>query len=257
MKGGLTDKMMGWVRNTQVWKAVFRHGYEDTDRNRSLITFTNVLYHLHPVKVRKEALKLRYTWCMGGTTFFLFVMLTITGVMLMFYYVPDTRRAYQDIKDIMQVVSYGDIMRNIHRWAAHGMVFTVWFHMTRVFLTGSYKPPREFNWVVGVILLVCTLLLSWTGYLLPWDQLALWAITVGTKMAAATPFIGVDGPFGKQLGIRVDNDVTFMLLGGTVVGQNALLRFYVLHCIVLPLIVTVFLAVHFWRIRKDGFSGPL
>lgn len=257
MKAGLIDRIKSWVINTQLWKSVLRHDYEDTDRSRALITFTNVLYHLHPVKVRKEALKLRYTWCMGGTTFFLFIILTITGVMLMFYYIPDTRRAYEDIKDIMQVVAYGDIMRNMHRWAAHGMVFTVWFHMTRVFLTGSYKPPREFNWVVGVVLLVCTLLLSWTGYLLPWDQLALWAITVGTKMAAATPLIGVDGPFGKELGVRVDNDVTFMLLGGTVVGQNALLRFYVLHCIVLPLIVTVFLAVHFWRIRKDGFSGPL
>ena len=111
--------------------------------------------------------------------------------------------------------------------------------------------------MVGVILLVCTLLLSWTGYLLPWDQLALWAITVGTKMAAATPFIGSEGPFGKELGFGPGNDVKFLLLGGTVVGQNALLRFYVLHCIVLPLIVTLFLAVHFWRIRKDGFSGPL
>lgn len=257
MNAGGWERFKAWVTSTQVWRSIFRHGYEDTDRNRALITFSNVLYHLHPVKVRKDALKLRYTWCMGGTTFFLFIVLTITGVMLMFYYVPDTRRAYQDIKDIMEVVSYGDIMRNMHRWAAHGMVFATWFHMTRVFLTGAYKPPREFNWVVGVILLVSTLLLSWTGYLLPWDQLALWAITVGTKMAAATPFIGSEGPFGKELGFGPGNDVKFLLLGGTVVGQNALIRFYVLHCILLPLIVTLFLAVHFWRIRKDGFSGPL
>ena len=194
---------------------------------------------------------------MGGTSLLLFVILTITGVLLMFYYVPDARRAYQDIKDLMTVVSYGSTFRNIHRMAAHGMVFTVWVHMARVFLTGAYKPPREFNWVIGVMLLVLTLLLSWTGYLLPWDQLALWAITVGTKMAAATPFFGVEGPFAPQLGIRPDNDVKFMLLGGTEVGQNALLRFYVLHCVVLPLLVVVFLAVHFWRVRKDGFSGPL
>ena len=107
------------------------------------------------------------------------------------------------------------------------------------------------------MLLVLTLILSWTGYLMPWDQLALWAITVGSKMAEATPVIGVAGPFGLQLGMRPDNDIRFMLLGGTVVGQSALLRFYVLHCVGLPLLAGVFMAVHFWRIRKDGFSGPL
>jgi len=137
------------------------------------------------------------------------------------------------------------------------MVLFVWLHMTRVFLTGSYKPPREFNWVVGVILLATTLVLSWTGYLLPWDQLALWAVTVGSKMAEASPFIGKAGPFGAELGMKADNDITFALLGGTVVGQSALLRFYVLHCLALPLVTALFIAVHFWRIRKDGFSGPL
>ena len=257
MMSKLMNRISNWVTSTPFWKAVFRHGYEDTARNRSLTTFSNVLYHLHPVKTRRESIKIRYTWCMGGTSLLLFVILTVTGVLLMFYYVPDARRAYQDIKDIMTVVSFGSTFRNVHRLAAHGMVFTVWVHMTRVFLTGAYKPPREFNWIIGVLLLVLTLLLSWTGYLLPWDQLALWAITVGTKMAAATPFFGVEGPFGPELGMRPDNDVKFMLLGGTEVGQNALLRFYVLHCVVLPLFVVVFLAVHFWRVRKDGFSGPL
>lgn len=250
-------KISDWITSTQMWKAVFRHGYEDTPRNRAMTTFSNVLYHLHPVKTRKESIKLRYTWCMGGTSLLLFIMLAFTGVLLMFYYVPDARRAYNDIKDIMAVVSFGSTFRNIHRLAAHLMVFTVWVHMTRVFLTGAYKSPREFNWIIGVVLLMLTLVLSWTGYLLPWDQLALWAITVGTKMAAAAPFFGVEGPFGPQLGMRPDTDVKFMLLGGTEVGQNALLRFYVLHCVVLPVIVVLFLAIHFWRVRKDGFSGPL
>lgn len=253
----LCKKISDWVTNTQVYKAIFRHGYDDTSRTRALTTFSNVLYHLHPVKTRRESIKFRYTWCMGGISLLLFVMLAMTGLLLMFYYVPDTGRAYNNIKDMMTVVSFGSTFRNIHRLAAHGMVFTVWVHMSRVFLTGAYKPPREFNWVVGVLLLALTLLLSWTGYLLPWDQLALWATTVGTKMAQATPFLGAEGPFGPQLGMRPDNDVKFMLLGGTEVGQNALLRFYVLHCVVLPLLVVVFLAVHFWRVRKDGFSGPL
>jgi len=155
-------------------------------------------------------------------------------------------------------VPFGMFLRNMHRWAAHGMVIAVWLHMFRVFLTGSYKPPREFNWVVGVILLTTTLLLSFTGYLLPWDQLSIWAVTVGTNMARATPLLGHEGPFGPELGMKPDNDVRFMLLGGTQVGPPTLLRFYVLHCIFLPLFLAIFIAVHFWRVRKDGgISGPL
>ncbi len=131
-------------------------------------------------------------------------------------------------------------MREMHRWGAHAMVIAVWIHMFRVFMTGSYKPPREFNWIVGVILLVLTLLLSFTGYLLPWDQLAIWAITVGSNMARATPLAGNEGPFSAQIAVHGVNLVTagsdarFGLLGGRIVGANALLRFYVLHCVVHP-----------------------
>jgi quinol-cytochrome oxidoreductase complex cytochrome b subunit len=144
------------------------------------------------------------------------------------------------------------------------MVITTWLHMYRVFLTGSYKPPREFNWVVGVILLLLTLLLSFTGYLLPWDQLAIWAITVGSNMARATPFLGYEGP-GQQFltigGIDMitdGSDARFGLLGARFVGEETLNRFYVLHCIAIPLAVGLLLAIHFWRVRKDGgISGPL
>jgi quinol-cytochrome oxidoreductase complex cytochrome b subunit len=138
------------------------------------------------------------------------------------------------------------------------MLITVWLHMLRVFLTGSYKPPREFNWVIGVNLLVLTMLLSFTGYLLPWDQLAMWAVTVGTNMARATPFLGHEGPFGPQLGMTPYNDVRFALLGGSIVGENALIRFYVWHCLGFPFIHACLMAIHFWRVRKDGgISGPL
>jgi quinol-cytochrome oxidoreductase complex cytochrome b subunit len=253
----LFEEIQKQITGTQIWKSVFRHGYPDTDANRALVMFSNVILHLHPVRVRRGALKIRFTWCLGGLTFFFFILLAITGVFLMFYYVPDTRRAYNDIKDLGTVIYFGDLFRNMHRWAAHAMVLSVWLHMTRVFFTGSYKPPREFNWVVGVLLLVITLVLSWTGYLLPWDQLALWAVTVGSKMAEASPLIGNAGPFGPELGFTVQNDIAFVLLGGTVVGQSTLLRFYVLHCLALPLVAALFMAVHFWRIRKDGFSGPL
>jgi quinol-cytochrome oxidoreductase complex cytochrome b subunit len=144
------------------------------------------------------------------------------------------------------------------------MVISIWLHMYRVFLTGSYKPPREFNWGVGVILLVLTLLLSFTGYLLPWDQLAIWAITVGSNMARATPLLGHEGPGAKflQIGgvelIHSGSDARFLLLGGRFVGETALLRFYVLHCVAIPLAVALLIAVHFWRVRKDGgISGAL
>jgi quinol-cytochrome oxidoreductase complex cytochrome b subunit len=254
----LLEKIKNYIFNSQIWKSVFRHGTPDTERNQSLVIFSNVMLHLHPVKVKKHGLKMNYTWCLGGLAFFLFIILTVTGIMLMFYYVPDAHRAYSDMKDMAYVITYGTLMRNVHRWAAHSMVIVVMFHMARVFYTGSYKAPREFNWVVGVLLLVLTLLLSFTGYLLPWDQLAIWAITVGSNMARATPFLGYEGPGAAVLGMRIDNDARFMLLGGTTVGQATLLRFYVLHCIFIPFFAALLMAVHFWRIRKDGgISGPL
>jgi quinol-cytochrome oxidoreductase complex cytochrome b subunit len=167
-----------------------------------------------------------------------------------------------DMIDLSEQVPLG-IMREIHRWGAHLMVITVWLHMFRVFLTGSYKPPREFNWAVGVILLTLTLLLSFTGYLLPWDQLAIWAITVGTNMGRASPFLGYEGPGAAlmQIGdvklVHPGADASFILKAGRFVGEATLLRFYVLHCIGLPFIIMIFMAVHFWRVRKDGgISGP-
>jgi quinol-cytochrome oxidoreductase complex cytochrome b subunit len=162
------------------------------------------------------------------------------------------------------VVPFGRLLRNVHRWAAHGMVIVVIAHMVRVFHAGAYRPPREFNWVIGVWLLVLTLFLSFTGYLLPWDQLAIWAITVGSNMARATPLQGHEGPLASIFTIDGENlvtagsDVRFALLGGRFVGENALLRFYVLHCVFIPVVAITLMAVHFWRVRKDGgISGPL
>ncbi|NQT14899.1 MAG: cytochrome b N-terminal domain-containing protein, partial [Planctomycetes bacterium] len=166
------------IRNSQLYKSIFRHPAPVDRRNRVLVVLSNVILHLHPVAIKKHALELGFTWCMGGITFFLFLVETITGVLLMFYYRPTVEWAYNDMLGLRDVVSLG-VLRELHRWGAHAMVITVWLHMYRVFLTGSYKRPREFNWVVGVVLLVLTLLLSFTGYLLPWDQLSIWAITVG------------------------------------------------------------------------------
>ena len=232
------------LTENRVFKSVFRTGYPSTPRNQALIMFNNVFLHLHPVRIRRESLKITYTFCLGGLSFFTFLLLTVTGVLLMFYYRPATAVAYQDMKDLETVVVFGMLLRNLHRYSAHAMVILVFLHMVRVFYTGAYKAPREFNWVVGVILLTLTFLLSFTGYLLPWDQLALWAVTVGTNMAGATPIIG--------------EQVQFAVVGGYEIGDNTLIRWYVLHVIALPLLTALFMTVHFWRIRKDGgIAGPL
>ncbi len=247
-----SKKLPQQVVESQLWRSIFRHGAPDTPRNRSLTVVSNFFLHLHPVSIPKSALRFTFTWGLGGASLLLFSILVITGILLTFYYVPDVGRAYSNMKDLQFAVPFGVFLRNMHRWSAHAMVLVVILHMLRVFYTGSYRLPREFNWVVGVFLLMLTLVLSFTGYLLPWDQLAYWAVTVGTNMASSTPFVGHTGPFHGLLGVRIDNDVRFALLGGTVVGQNALIRFYVLHCMAIPVIFCVLLAVHFWRIRKDG-----
>jgi len=242
---------------TDLFKSMFRVKHDETPRSRALGVLTNVFLHLHPAKVNRDAVAYNYTWGMGGITFYLFIVLTFTGALLMFYYHPSKIIAFRDILYLEHDVPFGKLLRNMHRWAAHLMIITVWLHMFRVFLTGSYKKPREFNWVVGVILLVLTLLLSFTGYLLPDDQLGFWAVTVGTGMARATPLLGHEGPFGPELGMTQFNDVRFALLGGSIVDSNALLRSYIWHCIAIPIIASTFMVVHFWRVRKDGgISGP-
>jgi len=244
VRRGIGDRLYDFAFQNRVWRSIFRSGYPNTPRNQMLAVATNVFLHLHPTRIHRTHVKITHTFCLGGLSFFLFLGLTVTGVLLMFYYVPSVERAYQDIQALQTDVRFGFLMRNLHRWMAHGMVLMVLLHMMRVFYTGAYKPPREFNWVVGVILLVLTLLLSFTGYLLPWDELAFWAITVGTDMVGSAPILGEPN--------------RFVLIGGYEVGANALIRFYTLHVIGLPLLAAIFMAVHFWRIRRDGgLARPL
>ena len=244
MSNGDRNPIVRAVTESSVWRSLFRQPYPSTSRTRALAVMNNVFLHLHPVRVKRHAVRYTYTFCLGGISFFLFLALTVTGLYLMFFYVPSIADAYRDIQSIESAVAFGSFTRNMHRWAAHLMVLTVFLHMIRVFYHGAYKPPREFNWVVGVVLLFCTLWLSFTGYLLPWDQIAFWAITVGTQMAQYAPILGPE--------------TGFFLLGGIQVGGDTLLRFYVMHVIAFPLITAIFLVVHFWRIRKDGgISGPV
>jgi quinol-cytochrome oxidoreductase complex cytochrome b subunit len=204
----------------------------------------NFLLHWFPNRISLKSLAFSYSFYLGTIAFVLFLVLTATGAVLMFLYVPSVERAYWSVKDIEHAVSFGWLLRGLHRVGAHLMVAVVFLHMFRVFLTGSYKSgrlartARPFNWVLGVALLVLTLVLSFTGYLLPWDQLAYWAITVGTNIAASVPLIG--------------EPMRQALLGGTIIGQPTLIRFYVLHCFVLPLALFGIVAWHMWRIRKDG-----
>jgi quinol-cytochrome oxidoreductase complex cytochrome b subunit len=224
---------------TQVWRSIFRHGLPLSNRTRAEAVFYNFFLHVHPTKVRKRSVKFTYTWGLGGLSLGLFIILVFTGGLLMLYYRPSVAQAYWDMKDLQFVVSNGRFLRNMHRWAAHAMVAIVFLHMMRVFYTGSYRPPKEFNWVIGVFLLVTTILLSYTGYLLPWDQLSFWGISVGTNMVKAVPF-------------GLGDTISYLLLGGTMVGENALVRFYVLHCFIIPVAAVVLMAIHFWRVRKDG-----
>jgi cytochrome b6 len=252
-----TPELLRKPKESIVWKSVFRHKLDETPRNRALAVLSNVFLHLHPARINRDAVRYCFTWGMGGISFFLFVVLTLTGIYLMFYFHPTKVQAFRDILYLRHDVPFGNLLRNMHRWAAHAMIITVWLHMLRVFMTGSYKKPREFNWSVGVLLLTLTMLLSFTGYLLPDDQLGYWAVTVGTNMARATPLVGHEGPFGRELGMTPFNDVRFAMLGGSIVDANALLRAYIWHCIAIPVIASVLMMVHFWRVRKDGsISGP-
>ena len=233
----LKDRRSTWDRIKWTWQP-------ESNREAGDSVVKNFLLHWFPAKITRQSLSWNYSFWLGTISFVLFLILVLTGIPLMFLYVPSVERAYLSVKDIEFTVSFGWFLRGLHRISAHLMVAVVFLHMVRVFLTGAYKngtavnQNRPLNWLIGVVLLLLTLLLSFTGYLLPWDQLAYWAITVGTNIASAAPFAG--------------EWVRFFLLGGTTIEQNTLIRFYVLHCFFLPLLVLLLFSYHMWRVRKDG-----
>lgn len=226
------------ARLRQVWQQLVWTWRPESDREASEAVVRNLWLHWFPSKVLKGSVSWSYSLWLGTAAVAQFVILTATGILLMFFYVPSVERAYWSMKDIQYATTLGWLLRNQHRWAAHLMVLTVFLHMARVFFTGAYRGARALNWLVGIVLLLATLLFSFTGYLLPWDQLAFWAVTVGTNIAKAAPFVG--------------ETIRFLLLGGSEIGQNALVRFYVLHVAVLPTFVLILITYHMWRVRKDG-----
>ncbi len=216
----------------------------------------NFFLHIHANRVHVHSMKPTYTFGLGIILGFLFLIMIFTGVILMIYYTPSVDMAYQSVKDIVNVVPGGRIIRNMHRWASQGMVIVVFLHLLRVFYTGSYLGKRSLNWVIGVVLLIITLLSNFSGYLLPWDQLAYWAVTIGSNIAASarelTDLLGITNAFDPGGFLKK------LLIGGESVGQAALSRFFTLHVIFLPLSMLILLGIHFWRIRKDGgLSRPL
>jgi quinol-cytochrome oxidoreductase complex cytochrome b subunit len=218
----------------------------------------SLLLHVHPKRVPQNALLIRFTWCAGGLSALLFGVLVISGALLALHYRPTPEHAFDDVRRISKEVPFGWLFRNVHRWAGDAMVAMVGLHMLRVFATGSYRPPRELNWIVGVLLLWSTLLMAFTGYLLPWDQLSYWAVTVGLKMLASVPFVGADGPFSSWFGVGTSNDLRALIIGGQDIGSLALARFYLFHCLGLPGLAGLLMVWHFWRIRRDGgISAPL
>jgi quinol-cytochrome oxidoreductase complex cytochrome b subunit len=227
-------------KRSELYRSAIRHPRPNTPRGRAMTSFHNFFLHLYPVKVPRKVLSFRSTFRLGFISTVLFLILFVSGMYLMFFYHPAVPEAYFDMHKLATQVTFGQFVRNMHRWAAHLMVIVVFLHLLRVFYAGAYKAPRQFNWLIGVALLIFTLLFSFTGYLLPWDQLAYWAVTVGTSIAGYVPFLG--------------NKAQQVLLGGSEIGSETLIRFYVLHIYVLPAALILFLCVHIWRIRKDGFQ---
>jgi len=215
-----------------------------SDRRRMREVLNSLILHLHPVRVPAAAIRYTYTWGLGGISALLFVLLAFTGVLLMFRYEPTVDRAYISIQLLETQVAFGSLIRALHHWSANLLVITVFLHMFRVFFTGGFKQKRAGNWVIGLVLLVLVLVFNFTGYLLPWDQLSYWAITVGTSLLSYVPLIGPP--------------LSAAALGGREVGQIALSNFYALHVAGLPALTLILLAYHFWRVRKDGgISQPL
>ena len=206
------------------------------DKHGRRKNFQSFLLHFRPGSVPQRTLGISLTWGLGGIATVLVFLLFAGGLMLKFAYEPSPARAYESIVFLNEQVPFGQLVRNIHRWSANGLLFVVFLHFLRVFYTSAFTPPRQFNFVIGLTLLSAVVLSNFTGYLLPWDQLAYWAITISTSML---DYIPVLGPGLKG-----------WILGGPEPGTKTLVNFYAIHTAVLPMLLLFFIPFHFWRIRK-------
>jgi quinol-cytochrome oxidoreductase complex cytochrome b subunit len=228
------ERLVNRVRNS-----IFRGPLTpESDRDRKLMVLDSLILHLHPSTIPEKTLRFTLTWGLGGMTALVMMILLVTGVMLMFTYTPSPSQAYYDILDLETNVWFGQLVRNIHHWGGNAMIVLAFLHFLRVFFTGGFTAPRQFNWILGIILLLLTVGANFTGYLLPWDQLAYWAITVGTGLVEYIPLVG--------------KWTQTVILGGPEVGASTLLNFYGLHIALIPISILGLMSFHFWRVRKDG-----
>jgi len=208
------------------------------DREGYRRLFNSLILHFRPRSVPEETLKWTLTWGLGGMAVVLVSLLLGTGLLLKFVYQPFPEKAYESILFLQNEIFFGRLIRNLHHWSANGLILVAFLHLLRVFFTGAFHAPRQFNWVIGSGLFLIVLLANFTGYLLPWDQLAFWAITICTGMLEYIPGIGL---WLQEL-----------IQGGSEVGPGTLSRFYAIHTAILPALLVILLLFHFWRIRKAG-----
>jgi len=201
-------------------------------------SFSSFLLHLHPRHLPEPSSRVTFTWCFGGLTVWMFLLEVVTGALLMLHYVPTVDGAYLSVQDVSHLIPYGFFIRNLHYWCGQAMVVLVVLHMSRVFITNSFARPRRFNWVIGIMLLVGTLLVDFSGYLLVWDDRALWAWTIARNLAATIPVIG--------------SGVSSLFFGPDQVSDGAIVRLYVWHVFLLPVLMVGLMGWHFWKIRRDG-----
>jgi len=206
------------------------------DRERKWVTFNTFVLHLRPVRVPEKTLSYTHTFGLGGMSLVLVLVLVGTGILLMFGYEPAPGSAYQSLLRVQETTLFGGLLRGVHHWSANLLIVVLTLHLLRVYFTGGFHPPRQFNWVIGLGLLACVLVSNFTGYLLPWDQLSYWAITISTGMLGYVPWIGP----GIKAAIR----------GGDEVGQATLITFYTLHTSIIPALAFLLMGFHFWRVRK-------
>ena len=223
----------------RIWRSIFRTTlHPETERERKRVVLDHLVFHARPVRLPERTMKFTHTWGLGGMSLVLFTLLLLTGVLLMFVYEPVPAGAHGSVLRLQTEVRFGQFVRNIHHWSANLLVFVAVLHLLRVYFTGAFHGARQFNWVIGLFLLVAILGAGFTGYLLPWDQLSYWAITISTAMIAYVPGIGV----WLQRSVR----------GGEEIGGATLLNFYTLHTTLIPALLIIVMAFHFWRVRKAG-----
>ncbi len=212
--------------------------YPQTEQERKRVVFKNLILHIHPRTLPEQALKFTLTWGLGGMAVVLLMLQAVTGILLKSVYEPFPGQAYYSIVVLQNDIWFGQFIRNIHHWSANILVIVVFLHMLRVFFTGAFHSSRQFNWIIGLCLFFFVLISNFTGYLLPWDQLAFWAITICTSIVEYIPGLGLW--------------LQEMIRGGSEIGPASLLIFYTFHITIIPFCLVIFMSFHFWRVRKAG-----